>query len=140
MNSYLALRDRKFDVTSAVVRKSDGLWRVEIETAPKEFDGETWSPALAHQGLRMPAHAPAGLAGATTSWRSSSDAAYPHPELALMYVFGHHAVYDATLTFGRFSEGHIELVWIGLCDVFWADDFMEAVPFECRCVASVMHG
>lgn len=137
MTSYVSLRDRKFDVVSAVVQHSGGLWSVEIETAPKEFDGEMWAPRLYHQGLRLPAHTGSGLEGTSTSWRRKSDAACPHPELGLMHVFGHHDVYDTTLAFGRVNAGHIELVWDGLCDVFWSGDFTEAVPFRCRCVAAL---
>ncbi|MDQ0586385.1 hypothetical protein [Variovorax paradoxus] len=140
MNSYISLRDRRFDVTSAVVRQFDGLWSVEIKTEPKEFDGEMWSPRLYHQGLRLLTHTEDNPEGASTSWRNKSDATYPHPELGLMYVFGHHDVYDTTLAFGRMDAGHIELAWDGLCDVFWSGDFTEAVPFQCRCVASVRHG
>ncbi|WP_015866261.1 hypothetical protein [Variovorax paradoxus] len=140
MTSYISLRDRRFDVTSAVVQQFDGLWSVEIETAPKEFDGELWAPRLYHQGLQLTTHPGGSLEGASTSWRRKSDTDYPHPELGLMYVFGHHDVYDTTLAFGRADAEHIELVWDGLCDVFWSGNFTEAVPFECRCVASLRHG
>lgn len=140
MTSYIRLRDRRFDVTSAVVRQIDGLWTVEIETAPREFDGEMWSPRLYHQGLRLLTREDDHLEGVSTSWLDKSDAAYPHPELGLMYVFGHHDVYDTTLAFGRMATEHVELAWDGLCDVFWSGDFIEAVSFQCRCVAWVRHG
>lgn len=140
MTGYVRLRDRRFDVTSAVVQHSNGLWNVEIDTAPKAFDGEMWTPRLYHQGLRLLAHTGEGLQGSSTSWGRKTDAAYPHPELGLMYVFGHHDVYDSTLAFLRVDAGRIELLWDGLCDVFWSDDFTEAVPFQCRCVAALRHG
>ena len=140
MTSYISLRDRRFDIASAVVQQLGGLWSVEIVTEPREFDGEVWSPRLYHQGLRLPTHKGVNLEGANTSWRNQSDAAYPHPELGMMYVFGHHDVYDTTLAFGRMDDGHVELLWDGLCDVFWSGDFTEAVPFKCRCVAAVRHG
>jgi hypothetical protein len=140
MTSYIDLADRRFDVTSAVVRQVGGLWSVEIETKPKAFDGEMWSPRLYHQGLRLLTQTRGNLEGLSTSWGKKSDTAYPHPEPGLMHVFGHHDVYDSTLTFGRLDAGHIELAWDGLCDVFWSDDFMEAVPFQCRCAATVRRG
>lgn len=113
MTSYISLRDRRFAVTSAVVWQFDGLWSVEIETEPREFDGEMWSPRLYHQGLRLQTRADGNLEGASTSWSDKSDGAYPHPELGFMYVFGHHDVYDTTLAFGRMAAEHIELAWDG---------------------------
>jgi hypothetical protein len=140
MTSYITLGDRRFEVTTAVVQHSSGLWNVEIEAEPKEFDGEIWAPRLYHQGLRLPAQSSEDLEGTTTSWSRKTDATYPHPEPGLMYVFGHHDVYDTTLAFGRLDAGHIELAWDGLCDVFWSGDFTEAVAFQCRCVAAVNQG
>jgi hypothetical protein len=55
------------------------------------------------------------LAGQSTSWRALRDDSYPHPELGLLYVFGHHDVYDCNLSFGPLAEGRIALHWQGLC-------------------------
>ena len=140
MNAFLTLRDRTFDVTSAVVGQAGATWTVDIETEAKEFDGELWAPRLYHQGLQMPSQLGRAPEGMSTSWKRKADASYPHPELGLMYVFGHHDVYETVLSFGRAEAGHIELAWDGLCDVFWSGDFDEAVPFRCRCIAELRQG
>lgn len=140
MNAFLTLRNRTFDVTSAVVEPSAATWSVNIETGAKEFDGEVWAPRLYHQGLHMPSQAGSALEGMRTSWKRKADASYPHPELGLMYVFGHHDVYQTVLSFGRARAGRIELAWDGLCDVFWSDGYDEAVPFRCRCIAELRQG
>jgi hypothetical protein len=137
MTHYIELRDRKFRVITASIRRASALWQVEIETESREFDEEIWTPRLYHQGLRLPASTSEGLAGISASWGRSTDPGHPHPELGLMYVFGHHEVYDATLAFGRLDDGRIELAWDGMCDVYWSGDFDEAVPFRCRCLASM---
>lgn len=132
MDSFLRLRDRTFSLGGASLQYERQTWLLQIEANPREFDGELWTPSLYHQGLRMPARSPAELQGLSTSWRHNSDQTYPHPELGLMYIFGHHAVYETTLSFGNFNGSNIELEWFGLCDVFWDDDYKERVPFQCR--------
>lgn len=94
MKNFLQLCDRTFEVESASVLFTKGLWSVEVETVPQEFDGELWAPMLSHQGLRLPADTAVSLQGVTASWKQNMDATYPHPEPALMYVFGHHDVYE----------------------------------------------
>lgn len=135
MDSYLRLRDRTFSLDSANLQYERETWILQIDANPKEFDGELWTPSLYHQGLRMSARDPAELQGQSTSWRHKSDRTYHHPELGLMYVFGHHDVYETTLRFGDFIGGNIEVEWSGLCDVFWDDNFKERVPFQCQCLA-----
>jgi hypothetical protein len=110
---------------------------VEIETHQEKFDGELCAPYLYHQGLRIAARNATELQPRTASWQTSSTADYIHPELGIMYVFGHHDVHNCALTFGKYDAGRIELSWVGLCDVFWNEEFGNNVPFECRCLASV---
>jgi len=134
----LALRDRIFEVSLAEISKgSDGIWWINIETKVKVYDGENWAPRLYHQGLRLNAVRAADLAGQSTSWRHSTDGDYPHPELGLIYVFGHHHVYNCELRFGSFRSGRLALAWVGLCEVFWDELFRDDVPFECHCELDV---
>jgi len=141
MPGQLALRDRIFEVSSAEISKdSDGIWSINIETKAKDYDGEDWAPQLYHQGLRLNAVRAADLAGQSTSWRHSTDADYPHPEPGLIYVFGHHYVYNSELHFGSFQNGRLALAWVGLCEVFWDERFHDDVPFECRCELDVTSG
>ena len=135
MNNFILLRNRRFDVAVANLRYSGGTWTLEIEAKPQEFDDELWTPRLYHQGVTMNARTAEELQGMSTSWKHKTDASYAHPELGLLYVFGHHDVYDATLSFGCLHAGLIEVSWIGLCDVFWDDDYMTRVPFRSECLA-----
>jgi hypothetical protein len=137
----LALRDRIFEVSSAEISKvSDGIWSVDIETRAKVYDEENWAPRLYHQGLRFNAVWAPDLAGQSTSWRRSTDANYPHPEVGLIYVFGHHDVYNCELRFGLFRNGRLALAWVGLCEVLWDELFQDDVPFKCRCELEVTPG
>jgi hypothetical protein len=139
-HGFLTLRDREFSVSSADIRLYEDLdsCSIEITAEPISFDGEWWGPRLYHQGINLhPARKPADLPGNIFSWQSNHDANYAHPEPGLIYVFGHHDVYDCELSFGEVKDGLIELRWSGLCDVFWDEPFMEKVPFFCQCRAAV---
>jgi len=137
----LVLRDRIFEVSLAEISKgSNGIWWINIETEVKVYDGENWAPRLYHQGLRLNAVRAADLVGQSTSWRRSTDGDYPHPEPGLIYVFGHHDVYNCELRFGSFRSGLLAVAWAGLCEVFWDERFQRDVPFECRCELDVMSG
>ncbi|GAB7534832.1 hypothetical protein [Burkholderia sp. 3C] len=135
MNNFIFLRNRSFEVATANLHYCGGIWSLEIEAKPQEFDGELWTPRLYHQGFNMHAHTAEELQGMSTSWEHKTDASYPHPELGLLYVFGHHDVYDTTLSFGRLHERLLEVSWSGLCDVFWDGDYMTRVPFRSECRA-----
>ncbi|KQQ65395.1 hypothetical protein [Microbacterium sp. Leaf320] len=137
MSGYLLLRERRFEVSTAMVVLGTAAAGVEIETHAQNIDGEWWAPGLYHQGLAVPTEERAALTGLRFSWGHHSDADYAHPESAFMYVFGHHDVFDAELRFGQLVDGRIAIEWDGLCDVYWDEEFMEAVPFECRCLASI---
>jgi hypothetical protein len=135
--NILTLRDRTFDIALARVSLEDGTWGIEIETEPAEFDGEEWAPYLYHQGLKLPAMTAAQLAGTTVTWSRHSDPGYVHPEIGVMYVFGHHPVRDCTISFGAVREGRIQLSWVGTCDILWSDEYSKNVPFSCTCLADV---
>jgi len=140
MLGALALRDRVFEVSVAEIQRlADGTWSLNIETKPKIYDDESWAPRLYHQGLRLNATRAADLVGQSSSWRRSGDADYPHPELGLLYVFGHHDVYESDLRFGPIRNGRISMTWLGLCEVFYDDAFQDDVPFDCRCDLAVAH-
>lgn len=130
-NGSLNLRDRIFSVASARLSLQHGAWCIEIDAEEEDFDGELWAPTLRHQGLKLGTIDPAQLAGTTTAWRGAADS--PHPEIGMMYVFGHHDVRDTAITFGAYSAGQIELTWTGTCDVFWDHEFGKDVPFACKC-------
>jgi hypothetical protein len=140
ITGQLTLRDRVFRVVKAEVQRQGDAWTVEIETDTEAFDGENWAPRLYHQGLRLPALTGADLQGLTTAWASSQGTEYPHPELGVMYVFGHHPIAQCALSFGEYKNGGIELRWEGLCDVFWDAAFHAGVPFSCVCSAVVRGG
>src|SRR5262249_57581090 len=112
-------------------RLADGNWSVNIETKQKIYDDESCTVRLYHQVLRLNATRAADLVGQSSSWRRSSDADYPHPELGLLYVFGHHDVYESDLRFGPIRNGRISMTWLGLCEVFYDDAFQDDVPFDC---------
>src|SRR5262245_33581403 len=140
-SGQLALRDRIFEVSSAEISgDSKGIWWIDIETEVKVYDGENWAPRLYHQGLRLNAVGAADLAGQSTSWRRPTGRDYPHPEPGLIYVFGHHYVYNCELRFGSFRSGRLALAWVGLCEVFWDALFQKDVPFECHCELDVTGG
>lgn len=131
----LTLRHRTFDISKSEITyyESDDTWAVEIETFGQVFDGECWEPRLYHQGLRLPARTLDELSGCKTAWAKHEDGCYVHPELGLLYVFGHHHVYNCSITFGALSNGFIQMSWSGLCEVFWDDEFSDNVPFTCNC-------
>lgn len=143
MSSYgtLSLFDRTFEVRAAeVCLDVDNTWFVEIETECLIFDDERWEPRLYHQGLKLAARTPEQLCGLSTSWRKLTDPDYPHPEYGLLYVFGHHHVYDSTIRFGPLVNDRIALNWTGLCEVFWDERFSEDVLLNCQCEADVHAG
>lgn len=133
----LHLRNRKFLVTNARVTNVATLWAIEIETLCEEFDGERWQPYLYHQGLKFPAFQVSGLQGKRTDWGDPADSTYPHPELGVMYVFGHEKVYNCVLSFGNIEGGEIPIFWSGQCDVLWDAEFGSAVPFILECKAKI---
>jgi len=133
----LFLRDREFQVNEATVSKIGDLWNLEFGTLTEEYDGERWSPRLYHQGLTLRAVNTAQLPGTSTSWKRTGEASYPHPELGMMYVFGHEPVYDCMVRFGSIEGERIAVEWAGLCDVFWDEQFRDNVPFALRCHAAV---
>ncbi len=135
----ISLLDRIFLVKTAEVSLQNGNWVVEITTEPRDFDEESWAPYLYHQGLRLSASSAQDLEGESTSWANGSGSEYPHPEIGTMYVFGHHDVRNCHLSFGKFSNGQIEVKWQGECDVFWDEEFSANVPFNCSCWAVVHH-
>jgi hypothetical protein len=135
MLGTLSLRDRVFEVSLArIARAADGTWYFDIETEPREYDGEEWAPYLYHQGLRLKASRVDDLVRESSVWHHPTDPDYPHPEPSLIYVFGHHYVYDATLSFTGVRDGRISMVYSGRCEVFWDEVFSDDVPFECRCL------
>lgn len=143
MSSYgtLSLFDRTFEVRAADIRLAeDNTWYVEIDAERLIFDDEAWQPCLYHQGLKLPARTPGQLCGLSTSWRKLTDPDYPHPEYGLLYVFGHHHVYDSTMSFGPLVNGRIALSWVGLCEVFWDERFSDNVLLNCRCEANIHAG
>lgn len=133
----LRLRNRKFIVTDACLAKAGTLWTIEIETLCEEFDGERWQPYLYHQGLKLDAVQAPDLQRTRTAWDDPADSTYPYPQLGVMYVFGHHAVYNCELIFGSFEGGEIPIFWSGLCDVLWDTEFGSAVPFILECKAKI---
>ncbi len=143
MSSYgtLSLFDRVFEVRSAEVRLCDhDTWSIEIDAERLIFDEEVWQPRLYHQGLTLPARRVEQLCGLSTSWGRLTDSDYQHPEYGLLYVFGHHHVYDSTIHFGPAADGRIALSWTGLCDVFWDERYSDNVPLNCRCEAHIYVG
>jgi hypothetical protein len=136
----LLLRNRSFRVSSAVVKRGIEAWFIEIETERVEYDGEWWAPCVYHQGLAIPAQSGEELSGVVVKWREPPEPRYQHPELPFMYVFGHHDVRHATLKFGRYENGHIEVEWNGICDVLWEGEFASDVPFSVRCRAQLHEG
>ena len=133
----LTLGTRHFNIRRAIIARREHLWEIEVETESEEFDGERWEPRLYHQGLLASAFEDVGLEGKRTSWITTNDEGYLHPEGGYMCVFGHHDVMSCIVTFGNQSAGHLELKWPGKCDVFWDDEFSEDIPFDCTCMAIV---
>ncbi len=134
----LRLRNRVFRVRAAHLGRTlpDETWHLEIETESEEFDGEHWAPSLYHQGLKLAAAVPAELDGLITTWSSPNRPSYPHPELGILYVFGHEVVRESQLGFQQHENGAIEVRWAGVADVFWDEPFAEDVPFSCVCMVS----
>jgi hypothetical protein len=133
----LRLRNRSFLVTKAFVARTGSLWTIEIETLSEDFDGEHWQPYLYHQGLRLDAVNASDLQGERTAWSNPGDRNQPHPELGVMYVFGHEPVYNCALSFGSIEGDEIPVTWSGLCDVHWDAEFGSDVPFAVECRATV---
>lgn len=133
----LHLRNRKFLVTKAFLARTGSLWAIEIETLSEDFDGERWQPYLYHQGLRLDALQASDLQGKRTAWNNSADLNHPHPELGVMYVFGHEPVYNCALSFGSIEDDEISVIWSGLCDVQWDTEFGSGVPFSVECKAKI---
>ena len=133
----LSLRDRTFRVINAQVIPFKDTWQIEIETDGQDFNGEWWAPRLYHQGLILPSQNGQELDDLQLSWETQDGAGYLHPELGIMYVFGHHAVRDCSIKFGKFKSGRIEISWKGVCDIFWDGEYSDNVPFACSCTAIV---
>ena len=84
----------------------------------------------------MLARRPIELQGLTTSWETARrEDGYPHPELGVLYVFGHHPIERAKVTFGALEGDQVEVTWEGSCDVFWDETYHGGVPFHCECHA-----
>jgi hypothetical protein len=133
----LYLRNREFFVKKALLARIGSLWTIEIETLSEDFDGEHWQPYLYHQGLRLDAVQTSELQGERTVWNNQTDLNHPHPELGVMYVFGHEPVYNCSLSFGSIEGDEISVIWSGFCDVQWDIEFGSGVPFVVECKAKI---
>ena len=133
-STVLKIRDREFNVCDAYIQGefNDGKLEcfIEVDTDGKEFDDELWEPNIRHQGLVLNAQSWEELEGFVLTWKNSKDNSYPHPEIGIVYVFGHAETTDNRLEFGKVRAGKIDIKWSGCNDVSWDDDYGNDVPFS----------
>lgn len=114
----LKFQDKTFQLSDGYVQKSEGgTWFLELEFEEQIIDDEAWPPCLYHQGLDLRATSRHELPGISTEWKDLQDSDYPHPEIGLLYIFGHHEVSDSKIVFGPIEGDKIRLSWHGLCAV-----------------------
>ena len=131
------LNDLKFDISGSyicVCSTSDeklGCY-LEIETVEIERDDEVWAPTLSHQGLLFNAGSLQDLVNTTHYWKGGYDknCDNPHPEIGMLYVFGHENTRENRITFGEIKGNEIEFSWSGIADVDWDEEYGQNVPFK----------
>ncbi len=93
-------------------------------------DEENWKPYLYHQGLKVPVNTWEELQGKKIVYQTPNDENYIHPEIGVLYVFGHEPTENNIIEFGAVEGNTIEFKWSGTNDVHWDDVFGSDVPFE----------
>lgn len=129
----IRIKDRRFPTISASITGSfinNNLHcSIEADFEGRVFDDETWSPGLIHNGLVLPVASWEELQGLKVEWMDSSDKDYHHPEIGILYVFGHEETKSNMLSFGSIKGGRIQVTWEGVNDICWDDDYGDDVPF-----------
>ncbi|MBB1387738.1 hypothetical protein H5119_19860 [Pseudoalteromonas sp. SG45-5] len=130
----LRLNEREFKVSDAYIQGTikNGTLNcfIEVDTEEREFEDTCWEPNICHQGLVIKVSSWDELQGSSLNWSDSNDPTYKHPEIGILYVFGHAETVNNILTFGQIKNGKIEVKWSGCNDIFWDDEFGQNVPFE----------
>jgi hypothetical protein len=141
-SNRILLKDRSFEVESATVgaRVPDpnhsnqynyaGLtWILEIDAMERIFDNVAWRPGIYHDSLRLPVRRWTDIVGRELRWTSSFDEQTGKPN-GSFYVFEHAEIVEASLRFLDRDRRAIHILWTGLCNVFWGDEYGVNVPFE----------
>jgi hypothetical protein len=93
-------------------------------------DGENRKPYLYHQGLMIPVNAWKELQEKNIEFQTSDDESYRHPEIGILYVFGHEPTENNIIEFGAIEENTVEFKWAGMNDAYWDDEYGSYLPFE----------
>lgn len=155
MTYKLFLRDREFAVAKATLSAAlpDPYWcdtynrgqgkrlilGLDVTVEPRIFEEELWGPHFYHETLTFPGRDWRSLAGQRFSWDQPWDAETDEANGGV-YVWEHADIPRAELVFGQRDGFDFELMWSGVCNVFWDKaDFGEFVPFSLSAKARFTH-
>ena len=135
--SYFKLRDLKFSIQSAQITGNveNGILNcyIDVEMNPIIKDEESWPPSLCHQGLTLPVNSWEELTGQKIEYESAYVGEYCHPEIGMLYVFGHEETRSNIIEFGEIENGEIHCKWEGINNIYWDEEFGNDVPFKLDC-------
>lgn len=106
---------------------------VDVDMEPIAYDGESWKPYLYHQGLVINVPTWKSLSGEKIAYSDPNDDNYIHPEIGILYVFGHEPTKGNLIEFGSVENGVILFKWSGTNSLFWDEEFGRNVPFKLEC-------
>lgn len=155
MTYKLFLRDREFAVTKASLSAvlPDPYWcdtynrglgkrlilGLDITVEPRIFEDERWGPHFYHETLTFPGSDWRALAGQRFSWDQPWDPETDETNGGV-YVWEHADIPRAELIFGARDGFEFEVIWSGVCNVFWdTANFGEFVPFSIGAKARFTH-
>ena len=131
------LRDLEFSIKKAIIKGTieSGFLNCFIEVDMNSIvkDGENWPPRLCHQGLKIKANSWEELPGTKIEYESAYVGKYDHPEIGMLYVFGHEETRKNIIEFGPIENGEICFKWEGVNNVWWDKEYGDDVPFKLDC-------
>ena len=104
------------------------FWRFELEG--ERADGvEMWEPLASHENLHFPIRRWVEVAGQVVEWSSAADNESGEPNGSL-YVVEHEAIFQGRLAFLERDGLRFRFSWVGICDVFWDEEYGQNVQFS----------
>ncbi|HWG46626.1 MAG TPA: hypothetical protein VN688_27945 [Gemmataceae bacterium] len=139
------IKDRLFIVDSALLfaeirelsearamwgPRNEGIaWFLEVKTKEnKTGENDGWEPC-AECICPFPRVPWQEIEGQVLEWRDSWDEGMAN-ERSTMYLFEHGSIKNCRLEFAERREAEFSLLWQGLCDLFWDEDYSDNLDFQ----------
>jgi hypothetical protein len=140
---WITLKDARFPIGRAELSAAipDPYWSAKynrsgdprlawhFEVKGERVDGQDlWEPLVYHQNLHFPVRRWPEVAGQVVEWSTTVDDESGEPNGAF-YVLEHEAISQGRLCFFERDTVRFRFSWVGICDVFWDEEYGQDVPF-----------